>query len=70
MDAPKAVVPAAPEPVLVRPTPTQTAANAAIVSPEIVFPKKMNWSNATHGVVIIFASLHDCQYCFEKIFRR
>ena len=60
-------MPAAPEPVLVRPTPMQTAVSAAIVGPETVFPKNMNWSNATHGVVKIFASLVDCQHTLNHL---
>lgn len=45
----------------------QTAASAAMVRPEIVFPKNMNWSNATHGVVRIFASLVDCQHALNVL---
>ena len=67
IDAPRAVVPAAPEPVLVRPTPIQTAVSAAMVKPDTVLPKNINWSNATHGVVRIFASLLGCQRILNNL---
>ena len=56
-DAPKVVVPDAPDPVLVRPTPIQTAVREAMVRPDTDLPKNKYWRRATHGVVMIFASL-------------
>ena len=64
MEAPKLVVPAAP--VFVRPTPTHTLASAAIVRPEMDFPRKRYCRSATHGVVIIFANLRSVSAGKEK----
>lgn len=55
MEAPSDVVPAAP--LFVSATPIHKLAKAPIVRRVMDFPRKKYWRSATHGVVMILASL-------------